>query len=166
MLRFCDCFLTPKNCASGRGSRLDRPHYHAHTRWNSPLQVTAAATRRATRHASWQLMTPKWKPSTAAVNQYSQVPQYTLAIILVHQLRRQMTSSTCTLLHWPLTLTNDLDYGHDPYTHKNDGRKSADSRLTIDFTGQFCNILHCRLTIIGCKHEINHYYYYNRYFWK
>jgi len=40
-----------------RGSRSDRPRYHAHTRWTPPLPLTSAASRRTPRRASAQLMT-------------------------------------------------------------------------------------------------------------
>ena len=49
-----------------RGSKSDRPHCHAHTRYTPSLPLTSTAPRRTPRCARSKLIKQQWKPTTTA----------------------------------------------------------------------------------------------------
>ena len=55
------------NTAVGRGSRSDRPHYHAQSRWTPPLPLVLASPRC---RIPCQLTTSQWKPTRTATSHH------------------------------------------------------------------------------------------------
>jgi len=102
ILVFSFQYITRKTVLD-RGSRSDRPRYHAHTRWTPPLPLASASPRRTPRRGSAQLMT--WQnPTTTAVDQYSW-----------RRYRHMSGTHFCTNLNlWPW-LSIPASYGHDLY---------------------------------------------------
>jgi len=64
--------LATRETVLDRGSRSDRPRYHTRMRRSPPLRLASAARCCTPCHARWQLMTSQLKPTTTAINQYSQ----------------------------------------------------------------------------------------------
>ena len=89
---------TTRKTAFYRGSRSDRQRDHAHTRWTPQLPLASVAPHATPRRASSQLMTSQRKPTTMAINQYSQDAEDTRETqILALKLALNMTMQAMTI---------------------------------------------------------------------
>ena len=77
-------FKLEKKTALGRGSRSDRPCYHAHTRWTLQAATGHGRVMLHTRpdRASSQLTTSHWKLTTTAVNKFSRRTRYSCSTLI------------------------------------------------------------------------------------